>query len=935
MIERADLIRLIRASRAAGRHDFARAIAADWLAVWPGDHQVQLLLGEIEVAQGQHAAAAKRLYALVVAHPLFQHAYGLLGHAMKASGDPNRAVVLMACGRALQSDGQTIDLGPHWAAAIARAHVALRNGVPNEAVYAAQEALSADPDLPLPTLMLARALMLAGDSDAALATAHSGHDRWPVCVPFRVLMADDLLSRGDIGRGVEYLHQAVADDPLGFSVATLLGTQHAYRDLWPDEMRAPMSRPVPAEVSAALGDNLLVVPTDKTPPASIPASSPLEIHVPPFEDGTQIEEPREPVAHTAPPTPLSESSTPAAETDTPPIQDGIHSEEPAQAAAHTIPPAPAPSAHEASTMPEGLPVPKPWEGFRGPDPGDSHAQMPVDLTQSPQQIQQELEQLAARDDSLGSDREDRRVPAYIVLSSRTRLMQTFGESGYQNVDHAVMRLVEAVRRQPRWSAYRIYIDDPLTLNPFGLGPIDPGNAWQIKLRLADIDQVLAQRGEMIGALLIVGGDSVVPFHMLPNPTDDDDDAIPSDNPYATTDENYFTPEWPIGRLPVNDDADLLVELLFDAAEHHLQAQRPINWLARFKEWLSGFFRRLTGNRNHALGYSASIWRKASLAVFRIIGETQGMITSPPVQSGRLPIVAMRPVDLSYFNLHGLEDAPEWFGQRDPLRDTTSGIEFPIALHPQDVVNSGRAPSVVYTEACFGANSIGKTPETALCLKFLQSGTHAVIGSTKVSYGSVTPPLIAADLLGRLFWEQLNRSLPVGEALRKAKLQLIAEMYNKQGYLDGEDQKTLITFVLYGDPLYAPGKLGSLHGHKGVVRHTIRPQAINTAYAIGGPLLSQEDLDPAMLSTVKSIVSRYLPGMVDADLRIRRQQHTWHGDDHACPTNQVGIKSGRQIAGQRMVVTLAKSIPEGARQHTHYARLTLDDTGKVLKLAVSR
>ena len=76
-------------------------------------------------------------------------------------------------------------------------------------------------------------------------------------------------------------------------------------------------------------------------------------------------------------------------------------------------------------------------------------------------------------------------------------------------------------------------------------------------------------------------------------------------------------------------------------------------------------------------------------------------------------------------------------------------------------------------------------------------------------------------------------------------------------------------------------------------------------------------------------------MIDADYRIRQQQHDCHGDDHACPTHQLGSKSGRQITGKRLVVTLAKSIPEGARKHTHYARLTLDDAGKVLKLAISR
>ena len=35
---------------------------------------------------------------------------------------------------------------------------------------------------------------------------------------------------------------------------------------------------------------------------------------------------------------------------------------------------------------------------------------------------------------------------------------------------------------------------------------------------------------------------------------------------------------------------------------------------------------------------------------------------------------------------------------------------------------------------------------------------------------------------------------------QAKVDLVREMNRRQGYLDGEDQKTLISFVLYGDPL---------------------------------------------------------------------------------------------------------------------------------------
>ncbi len=178
----------------------------------------------------------------------------------------------------------------------------------------------------------------------------------------------------------------------------------------------------------------------------------------------------------------------------------------------------------------------------------------------------------------------------------------------------------------------------------------------------------------------------------------------------------------------------------------------------------------------------------------------------------------------------MEDAPEWFGQRDPFTDPTDYVDFPVALRPEDIVNGGNAPYIVFTEACYGANVYGKNSETAICMKFLDSGSKAVIGSTKISYGSVTPPLIAADLLGKLFWDGLKQALPVGEALRQAKLKLATEMHRRQGYLDGEDQKTLISFVLYGDPLYSPIDSQGRSKGKIIFRKAARPSHMKTACA---------------------------------------------------------------------------------------------------------
>lgn len=583
---------------------------------------------------------------------------------------------------------------------------------------------------------------------------------------------------------------------------------------------------------------------------------------------------------------------------------------------------------QPARLSRSIPSPEPGEGYQGPDSGDHPVGSASEMLL---QVRNEFDRLANRLNARRAvDDSDGRQPAYIVLSSHTRMVQLFGEPAFRRIDEAVLRLVETIRRKRGWGAHRVYIDHPRSLKPFGLLPCDPANAWQIKLRLADIDQVLAERGEMIGAVLIVGGPEVIPFHLLPNPTDDDDDGVPSDNPYATTDENYFAPEWPVGRLPSDTDPDLLVRMLTNATATHRQDRRPISTVSNFGVWLRDRFGRFFRPQPKAIGFSASIWKKASLAVFRPIGAPRSLATSPP--SSASSFVA-QPSGLSYFNLHGLQNAPEWFGQRDPIRDQGAELEFPVALRPQDVVNHGRAPKVVFSEACYGANIVGKDKETALSLKFLDSGSRAVIGSTVVSYGSVTPPLIAADLLGRLFWDELGNGLPTGEALRRSKLTLASEMHQRQGFLDGEDQKTLISFVLYGDPLFAPRQLGISARPKSVIRRVTRPSSMKTACALGGPDLLSDDPDSATADRVRSIVAKYLPTMSDASCSVRGQHEGCEHDDHCCPSQQVGMKSAE---GQNaMVVTLSKKVIDGANVHPHYARVTLDPHGKVTKLAVSR
>ena len=874
MIDRPSLLSLLRSSALAGRSDYVRSAALDWLAVWPGDAEVQHLLAQAEIQLGHEDLAVDRLIHLVSVDPEDTAAYLTLAECLRRKGDAAQARVYAACGRALRGVDPDRNATPAWAAALTRAFRAQESGDTATALQQAALALSADPDSSLPTLAALKAHLALGDHAAAAALAAASFKRWPECVALRLVHAAALLEAGQMAAAVDALHRASVDDPTGALTQRWLGPAHPYKSLWPVDLQAHLSRPVPADVAAAMGDNRLAAGSPSTSQGEQAASAPAS----------------------------STTST-------------------------------ASKASHAAECDADLPTPEPWEAFRGPNPGDAEA--PSGAAPAAE-MEREIARMAIRikGRKSGKSNQDRRVPSYILLSSETRLLQRFGPAGFKQIDAAAQALSDAVRRRKGWTSHRIYVDDPTSLKTYGLTPADPGNAWQIKLRLADLDVALRRKGEMIGSVLIVGGDSIVPFHRLPNPTDDDDEVVPSDNPYSTTDENYFAPEWPVGRIPVDTDAALMARLLTAAAKAHRTAVQSTGLLDRVRSWFQSGFGRLLAGEARSFGYSASIWRRSSMAVYRSIGAPRSMVTSPPVEAGALPSAATRSPHLSYFNLHGLEDSAEWFGQRDPLREPDA-TEFPVALRPGDIVNGGRAPKVVYTEACYGANTLGKTSDTALSLKFLDSGSSIIVGSTKIAWGSVTTPLIAADLLGKLFWDNLTAGLPAGEALRRAKVDLAIEMVKRQGYLDGEDQKTLISFVLYGDPLYmlTPSRV-ALTG-KAIARQTHRPTELKTACALGECAEEGNAPEGACTDRVRAIVSHYLPGMTDAEARVHSQHCGCSGQGHSCPTSQLGSKQAAYSDAGTTVITLSKAVSEGEYRHARYARLTLDATGKVLKLAVSR
>jgi Peptidase family C25 len=921
ILTRSELLSLLRTALSTGSLRFARQASLAWLAHYPGDLPVSRLYAKVLLKAHLYNEARDLLDKACRIDPEDLQVWELLTEAVQLKKEDElhqsaSAYQLADCNASIYVLGSQVVspvLPPAWAQALRQARQDLVDGHLDQAEQQVHQALLVES---VPTLVAVTHLQVASRMNLPRRAVHDladfYHERFPECLLPLLVLAEALMEAGQAERGVAMLHQAASLDVTGQVVQRLWGEQHPYRNLWPDVLEIPWVIPIPAEVAAPLGWNRLS-------PGSFDAAA------------------TQPVQVTRPAAIIGDT-----------LLMGTRRVATSPEHSRSIPIA---KAAAATVVAETLITPPPEPEFPITQPVARAATLPEHL----RSVQVELERIAS---SLGRSplaRSDGRFPVYIILATRYGLARQYGDEHMGELDAALKQLCASVTARRDWNAILLYADDPECTAAFELQPAQPADPWSLKLLLADLDTVLAHKGEMIGALLIVGGPEVVPFHKLPNPVDDDDPEVPSDNPYSTRDENYFIPEWPVGRLPagVSPDPAPLIKMLTQISETHKKIARArprrISWWTGLR---SRLFRR--PRPRHSWGYTAAVWRRASLSVYRPIGDPASMLVSPPAQAvgknGKPPRKKiMPPSRLTYFNLHGLPDASEWYGQRDPS-DPAGQADYPVALRPQDVVNGGRAPKIVFSEACYGAHIYSKDLEDALALKFLSSGSQAVIGSTCISYGTINTPLIAGDLLGHAFWKYLREDLPAGEALRRAKIHLAREMHRRQGYLDGEDQKTLISFVLFGDPLaIVPGT--NPHSKK-ILRPLRRPANIQTVcerslnstsneQPVTHTLQQPPPLPPEVLKQVKQAVEQYLPGMLDASLKFTQSKAACDGKGHHCATSTFQAKSRKVTEPNSSVVTLSKQVvaPVGEtnklRIHNHYARLTLDSQGQVIKMVVSR
>lgn len=881
-IERAEFINLLETALKTGEHRFARRAALQWLSQFSGDLEVNLLqIKAFYAGGGRPATVLGHIHQLVKKDPYFSAAYQFGVEVWEKSGEAAGKTFLNGL---YATGGRKLDeLAAPWARGLRQVGDFLHAGALEEAETALLPVIADDPPTPLVAATHIELMRLKSEHQQAhdeLITLkllqHYAH-RWDTCLPIRLALAEALLSGADPDQGVIYLHSAMAEDVAGQVVTRMYGTSHPLTEMWPRRITGRLDLPVPASIAFILGWNRIE-----------------DSHHQPSEVRQKIwENFSSPVTH--------DRQSPAAKTpeNTDESLSGFLDNN--LRAITTEQSAESDRQRKTGWMPETL-----------------------------ISTQSTLEEVARKIHRPELMQSEGRFPVYVIVSNKKALQRKYGPQGSARVIQSMRQLQWVIKQRGGWNSIVLLVDDPQTTAAVAVKPVFGEDAWAVKNLLRDVDKQLSARGQMIGALLIVGGPEIVPFHHLPNPVDDLDIDVPSDNPYAALDENFFVPDWPVGRLPgdASNNPDNLIRLVNLAVNYHASREIKQGWIKRLARKIQNWLRK-SHLQDSNYGYTAAVWSRASAAVFQPLGHSKNLLVSPPASYQEFKRSEISGI-LAYFNLHGIQDSPDWYGHNDPSQPA-SGPDYPVALRPVDINRSNRIPAVIFSEACFGGDIQGKLEDESIALRFLSHGAACMIGSTSTAYGAVTTPLIAADYLANRFWKHLKQGIPVGEALKRAKIDLIQEMDQRQGYLDGEDQKTLISFVLYGDPLFQYDQ--NRAAAKDVIRSLDKP----TVYPIREmePTELEQSLTSETVYTVKQLVREYLPGLENGTLKVHSLRPNGEFDRDPGPGLFSKHPRPKAAPANRSVVTVSKTVQRRRKLHHQFARVTLDQYGQLIKISVSR
>jgi thioredoxin-like negative regulator of GroEL len=526
--------------------------------------------------------------------------------------------------------------------------------------------------------------------------------------------------------------------------------------------------------------------------------------------------------------------------------------------------------------------------------------------------------------------------AEAIVVAREPLLRLYGSEATEDILNKLRELAEVKSNSGNIASTVFVVDEQESLDRWKLQTRNYSNAATIKALLDQLEERMDDRGMRLTYVLLIGGHEIIPHHRLPNPVDDYDLDVPSDNPYAARGDNYLIPSRAVGRLPHERHSP---ELLLGQLTRLIDDWRALAVTGKggVKGWFGDVFGRFSNARDipagESFGFSAQIWSEAADAVFRTLDTRGELVLSPPVTSEKWEQDPLPQRPFYYFNLHGIEDNAAWYGQVDPQR-SSHPEKYPTALTPAQLGKLSMQGAVVFTEACYGIKPHASKADASIALTAMAKGCALFVGATRTAYASFTPPLLAADLLAGLFWRAISGGATGGMALMQAKVELAELSMQRAGYLDVEEQKSLTSFLLYGDPSLPLSHRPS-NADPAALQALAAKMRKNSLYQISTKGIPAEPVDLSILNEVRAYARPYLQGEIRT---LSTKTHLLSITDAAPRLNERRARPRpKKVSGAQEhwhVTVTAVEEPDG-EAHRKVMTMTLDKKGKVIRAHHSR
>ncbi|MCS7247785.1 MAG: hypothetical protein NZ840_06025, partial [Anaerolineales bacterium] len=524
---RRDYLQLIQTAYTFQEYSFAAQVALDWLTDFPGDLPMRYFYGVARLKAGQASLGIAILDQVLQLDPEFTEALQARLEieiqvdrgAIKLAPSSHRSSYSLADYRewlnALQGYRPGSVKHPYpslemrWGEELYRIRKSLEvSSALEDELFAREVQNQLKPLLarksahPLVAITHVRSLYLSYKAGRhplpALrqVVAHYRHT-FPRCLYFAYVAVEISMENGEQDQAVALLHSLAAQDLTAQVFQRLWSPEHPFLEIWPKNLEKRLDVPIPARIATIFGWNRL-------------------------------------------PEPGNEWERRAVDQPTEQAEEGVVSALSQKSNGHSRPPVEPPYLKK-----DHLDLDPPTRSLV--------EAVPSPLAEELRKVQEVFNQLAMRLKQPHLQYLDGRRPVYVALTNKSQLGRYFPPEKVCQVQEAILELLSAIQESQGWQGLLYNVDEGLTLSlrnqTVHIAPVSQNDPWAIKRSLHQLDQLLAKRGEMIGAVLIVGPHEVIPFHRLPNPLEDGDPEVYSDNPYGARDENYFVMDWPVGRLP--------------------------------------------------------------------------------------------------------------------------------------------------------------------------------------------------------------------------------------------------------------------------------------------------------------------------------------------------------------------------------------------------